>query len=331
MPIAFITGITGQDGSYLSELLLSKGYSVHGLVRRTSSIERSRISHLYFNDQIYNKSLFLHYGDLYDITALRRALLKVKPDEVYHFAGQSHVGLSFELPESTCDTTAIGTLRLLEILRDLDPCPRFLHASSSEIFGEPVETPQNETTPINPINPYGCAKAFGTSITKVYREKLGLFAVNAICFNHESERRGENFVTKKICRSAARIKKGIDKTIELGNIDVRRDWGYAPDYVEAMWRMLQVSEAEDYVLATGFQYSLEDLLDSAFGSLGLRWQDHILVNERLMRPSDHSSLVGDSSKAREKLGWSPKNKFTEMVSKMVAHEMSLLEDYSGKR
>ncbi len=236
---ALITGITGQDGSYLTELLLEKGYTVHGVVRRNSLTQRHRIDHLTSNPEIYNKRLFLHYADLDDVTTLRRVLFRVEPAEIYHLAGQSHVGISFEIPESTCEFTAMGTLRLLEIIRDMKPCPKFLHASSSEIFGRPDECPQNEQTPMRPRNPYGVAKAFATQMVRVYREAYGLFACNAICFNHESPRRGESFVTRKITRAAARIKLGLQPQLMIGDTDSRRDWGWAPDYVRGMWMMLQ--------------------------------------------------------------------------------------------
>src|SRR5688572_13787921 len=234
MPKALITGITGQDGSYLTELLLGKGYEVHGLVRRTSSLDRSRLDHLYSNPEIYNKTLFLHYGELSDTTPLRRILQKVVPDELYHLAGQSHVGLSFEIPETTCEMTALGTLRLLEMIRDLPKAPKFFHAASSEIFGEPKEAPQNENTPFAPVNPYGCAKAYAAQMVDVYRRAFSLFAVNGILFNHESPRRGENFVTRKVCRAAAAIKLGKQDSLTLGSMTAKRDWGHAKDYVRGM-------------------------------------------------------------------------------------------------
>ncbi|HQX53413.1 MAG TPA: GDP-mannose 4,6-dehydratase, partial [Planctomycetaceae bacterium] len=248
--VALITGITGQDGSYLTELLLEKGDQVHGLVRRSSTLERSRLNQFYGDPEIYEKQLFLHYSDLSDTTTIRRIINNVQPTEFYHLAGQSHVGLSFDIPESTCDLTAMGTLRILEILRDLPKPPRFLHASSREIFGTPAVSPQDETTPINPNSPYGCAKAFATQMTKIYREAHGLFFCNAICYNHESPRRGENFVTRKVTLAAARIMAGLQKSVSLGDLDSARDWGYAKDYVYAMWLMLQQEEPDDYVLAT---------------------------------------------------------------------------------
>ncbi len=240
MPIALITGITGQDGSYLTELLLEKGYTVHGIVRRASRTERPRIDHLTLDADLYGSRLFLHYADMQDSTTLRRILLKVRPDELYHLAGQTHVGVSFEIPESTCEFTAMGTLRLLEIVRDLPSPPKVLHVGSSEVFGVPAESPQNEQTPFRPATPYGVAKAFAVDMVRVYRNAFGLFACNALCYNHESPRRGESFVTRKITRAVARIKLGSKETLKLGNIDSARDWGFAGDYVEAMWRMLQL-------------------------------------------------------------------------------------------
>jgi GDPmannose 4,6-dehydratase len=254
--IALITGITGQDGSYLTELLLQKGYEVHGIVRRSSSLERIRLNRLYTDDSVYGQRLFLHYADLSDITTIRRIIMRVRPTEFYHLAGQSHVGLSFEIPESTCDLTAMGTLRIMEILRDLQQPPRFLHASSREIFGSPEKSPQDESTPFAPVSPYGCAKAFATQMTRIYREAHGLFFCNAICYNHESPRRGENFVTRKVSLAAARIQAGLQKQLSLGDLDAARDWGYAVDFVNAMWLMLQQPAPDDYVLATGKEHTI---------------------------------------------------------------------------
>ena len=318
---ALITGITGQDGSYLTELLLEKGYQVHGLVRRSSSLERSRLQHLYTDDAIYNKRLFLHYADLDDATTIRRIVTKIQPDEFYHLAGQSHVGLSFEIPESTCDATAMGTLRIMEILRDQPNPPRFLHASSREIFGTPTISPQDENTPINPNSPYGCAKAFATQMTKVYREAHGLFFCNAICYNHESPRRGENFVTRKVTLAVARIKAGLQKTVTLGDLDAARDWGYAKDYVNAMWMMLQQAQPDDYVLATGKSHTIRDLLETAFTHIGLNWQDHVKIDDRFKRPADACALLGDPSKAVTTLNWSPKRNFGSLIALMVDHDI----------
>lgn len=315
--IALITGITGQDGSYLAELLLNKGYQVHGIVRRSSSLERIRLSSLYQDPQIYGSRLHLHYADLTDTTTIRRIVMQVQPTEFYHLAGQSHVGLSFEIPESTCELTAMATLRIMEILRDLPQPPRFLHASSREIFGTPTVSPQDEQTPVNPNSPYGCAKAFATQMTRIYRESHGLFFCNAICYNHESPRRGENFVTRKVTLAAARIKSGLQKSLTLGDLDAERDWGFAGDFVQAMWLMLQYSKADDYVLATGRSHSIRDLLQQAFSYLGLDWQQYVQIDQRFLRPADAAALLGDSSKARNVLGWHPEVGFTELVQMMV--------------
>ncbi|MFM7167373.1 MAG: GDP-mannose 4,6-dehydratase [Planctomycetaceae bacterium] len=323
--IAVITGITGQDGSYLAELLLGKGYEVHGIVRRSSSLERVRLSELYQDPQIYGSRLHLHYADLMDTTTIRRIVMKVQPTEFYHLAGQSHVGLSFEIPESTCELTAMATLRIMEILRDLPRPPRFLHASSREIFGTPTKSPQDESTPVNPNSPYGCAKAFATQMTKIYRESHGLFFCNAICYNHESPRRGENFVTRKITLAAARIRAGLQKSLSLGDLDAQRDWGFAGDFVQAMWLMLQHSQPDDYVLATGVSHSIRDLLQLAFDHLGLDWLDHVQVDQRFLRPADATALLGDSSKARHVLGWQPSLDFAGLVRLMVDTDVNRLK------
>lgn len=320
MKTALITGVTGQDGSYLSELLLAKDYTVHGLVRRSSNTVRLRLEHLTGDESIYGRRLFLHYADLDDVTTIRRLLLKLKPDEVYHLAGQSHVGASFEIPESTCEFTAMGTLRLLEILRDLDPLPRMLHVSSSEIFGHPEVSPQDEQTPMRPVTPYGVAKAFATDMVRVYRESFGFFACNAICYNHESPRRGESFVTRNITRSAVRIQRGLQHELLLGNLDATRDWGYAPNYVEAFWRMLQADEATDLVLATGQPHSVRDWLQVAFDAVGLDWHDYVELDPRFLRKADPSRLLGNPARARERIGWAPTVSFEEMVRAMVAAE-----------
>ncbi len=322
--IAFITGITGQDGSYLTELLLSEGYEVHGAVRRTSSLERSRLAHLYADATIYNRRLFLHYADLDDPTTLRRVLFKVKPQELYHLAGQSHVGLSFEIPETTCEFTAMGTLRLLEILRDLPDPPRFFHAASSELFGRPIQVPQTETTPFAPINPYGCAKAFATQMVRIYRETHGLFAVNGIFYNHESPRRGENFVTRKICRAAAAIKKGLQTELILGDTRAQRDWGHARDYVRGMWLALQHAAPDDYLFATGKLHSVQDVIETAFAALALDWRNHVKFDAHFLRPAEPLQLVGDASKARTVLGWSPQTSFTALIQEMTRAELDAL-------
>jgi len=319
--VALITGITGQDGSYLTELLLEKGDQVHGLVRRSSTLERSRLNQFYGDPEIYEKQLFLHYSDLSDTTTIRRIINNVQPTEFYHLAGQSHVGLSFDIPESTCDLTAMGTLRILEILRDLPKPPRFLHASSREIFGTPAVSPQDETTPINPNSPYGCAKAFATQMTKIYREAHGLFFCNAICYNHESPRRGENFVTRKVTLAAARIMAGLQKSVSLGDLDSARDWGYAKDYVYAMWLMLQQEEPDDYVLATGESRTIRDLLQVAFDHVGLKWQDYVKIDQRFKRPADAHELLGNPAKAIAKLGWQPTVTFEQLIGLMVDEDL----------
>lgn len=327
---AIISGITGQDGSYLCELLLEKGYTVHGIVRRSSSLDRPRLSKQYNDPDIYGKRLYLHYADLSDVTSIRRIISKTQPDEFYHLAGQSHVGLSFDIPESTCELTAIGTLRIMEILRDQDKPPRFLHASSREIFGSPLVVPQNENTPMNPTSPYGCAKAFATQMVKVYRESHGLFFCNAICYNHESPRRSENFVTKKISLAAARIKLGLQSELLMGNIDSERDWGYAKEFVEAMWMMLQQPKADDYVLATGTTHSVKEFLQLAFEHVGLDWRNHYRLDPRFNRPADPHSLLGDASKARRVLGWSPKTNLAELAQIMVDYDLERLRDNRSK-
>lgn len=320
MTTAFITGITGQDGSYLTEWLLGQGYEVHGTVRRTSSLERSRLGHLYVDPAVYNRRLFLHYADLDDATTLRRLINKVLPSELYHLAGQSHVGLSFEIPETTCEFTAMGTLRLLEILRDLPSPPRFFHATSSEIFGQPRELPQNEATPMAPINPYGCAKAFATQMVRVYRDSHGLFAVNGILYNHESPRRGENFVTRKICRAAAAIKAGRQDKLRLGDTSARRDWGHARDYVRGMWLALQDETPGDYVFATGILHSVQDVLEHAFAAVGLDWREYVETDPAMLRPVEPAQLVGDAGKARRELGWVPETSFAELIREMTLAE-----------
>jgi GDPmannose 4,6-dehydratase len=321
MPKALITGITGQDGSYLTELLLDKGYEVHGLVRRTSTLDRSRLDHLYNNPEIYGKRLFLHYGELSDTTPLRRILQKIVPDEIYHLAGQSHVGLSFEIPETTCEMTALGTLRLLEMIRDLPKPPKFFHASSSEIFGEPKAWPQNEETPIAPVNPYGCAKAYATQMVDVYRRAFNMFAVNGILFNHESPRRGENFVTRKIARAAAAIKLGHQKVLTLGSVTAKRDWGHARNYVEGMWMALQYKEPTTFIFATGKLHSVQDVVEVAFETVGLKWKDYVKQDPRFMRAMEPVHLVGDAGKAKRLLGWEPKTSFRDLIAEMTNAEL----------
>lgn len=314
---AFITGITGQDGSYLTELLLEKDYIVHGMVRRTSSMERSRLRHLYNDPKVYNHRLFLHYADLDDPTTLRRTLIKVAPDELYHLAGQSHVGLSFEIPESTCEMTAMGTLRLLEMIRDLPNPPRFFHAASSEIFGQPKDMPQDESTPYAPVTPYGCAKAFATQMVAIYRRAYGLFCCNGILYNHESPRRGENFVTQKICLAAAAIKEGRQQELSLGNLDTQRDWGDARDYVRGMWLTLQQPLANDFVFATGEQHTVRDVVQTAFDAVGLDWKKHVKQDPRFLRPEEPSRLVGNPAKAQSVLNWKRTSAFKDLITEMT--------------
>ena len=319
---ALITGITGQDGSYLTEHLLAHGYTVHGLVRRASMFNRSRIDHLRTSGKIPAERLVLHYGDLNDLTSVRRLLKKVAPTEVYHLAGQSHVGLSFEIPEVTVQENGMATLGLLEAMRDLDYPVRFYHAASSEIFGVPAGSPQTEATPFNPVNPYGCAKAFATQLCRVYRQAYGIFACSGISYNHESPRRGENFVTRKITLGAARIKAGQQSVLLLGNLAAQRDWGYAPEYVQAMWQMLQSPQPRDYVLATGQACSVREFAQAAFAELGLglefkgqgvneiaRRTDTgatvLQVDPRFFRPAESSHLLGDAALARQELNWKP--------------------------
>jgi len=321
---ALITGITGQDGSYLTELLLQKGYAVHGVVRRTSNLVRSRIEHLRRDEKIYGKSLFLHYGDLSDGTTLRRIFREVGPTELYHLAGQSHVGLSFELPESTCDEAGMATLRLLEIVRDQAEQVRFYHASSSEIFGNATETPQTENTPMWPASPYGCAKAFATQLVRVYRQSYGLFVCNGILYNHESPRRGENFVTRKIARGAARIARDLDVDLVLGNLESRRDWGRAQDYVRAMWMMLQHEKADDSVVATGETHSVREFVEAAFAVVNLPWEKHVKHDSSFERPAETARLVGCADKIRKTLGWKTAGTFQELVREMVEAEMRML-------
>jgi GDPmannose 4,6-dehydratase len=279
-----------------------------------------------YNDPtIYEKRLFLHYADLSDTTSIRRIVAKTRPDEFYHLAGQSHVGLSFDIPESTCELTAMGTLRIMEILRDQDFQIRFLHASSREIFGTPKNSPQNEDTPLSPNSPYGCAKAFASQLVRVYRESHGLFFCNAICYNHESPRRAENFVTRKITLAAARIRLGLQSKLTLGSIESARDWGYAKEFAEAMWMMLQNDTPDDYVLATGTSYTVRDFVEAAFQHVGLRWQDHVEIDKRYTRPADPEHLMGDASKAERVLGWKAATHVPDLVRIMVDHDLSMLQ------
>lgn len=337
MNTALITGITGQDGSYLAELLIEKGYAVHGLVRRASMFNRSRIESLRTGRE---GRLSLHYGELNDPTSLRRLLRTVRPQEVYHLAGQSHVGLSFEIPEVTCHENGMATLSLLESLRDLDYPVRLYHAASSEIFGAPKSSPQSEESPFDPVNPYGCAKAFATQLCRIYRRSYGMFLCNGIAYNHESPRRGENFVTRKITMAAARIKAGQQSSLEMGNLSALRDWGYAKEYVEAMWLALQATAPADYVLATGCTTSVRDFAAAAFAEVGIELEFEgegdreiarrrdtgapvISVNSRYYRPVDSSTLVGDSHRAKELLGWSARTTATEVARLMARADSDL--------
>ncbi|BDG26764.1 GDP-mannose 4,6-dehydratase [Thermus thermophilus] len=321
-----ITGITGQDGSYLAELLLQKGYEVHGIIRRASTFNTDRIDHLYKDPHDPEARLFLHYGDLTDGTGLRRILEKVQPDEVYNLGAQSHVKVSFEQPEYTADVVATGTLRLLEALRDYIKVSgkevRIYQAGSSEMFGA-SPPPQNEKTPFYPRSPYAAAKVAAYWYAVNYREAYGLFICNGILFNHESPRRGETFVTRKITRAVGRIKMGLQKKLYLGNLEAKRDWGYAGDYVEAMWLMLQQSEPDDYVIATGESHSVREFLEEAFGYVGLDWRRYVEVDPRYFRPTEVDHLQGDATKARAKLGWRPKVSFKELVRMMVDHDLEL--------
>jgi GDPmannose 4,6-dehydratase len=312
---AFITGITGQDGSYLAELLLGKGYEVHGLVRRSSSLNRSRIDQLHGNE-----SLHLHYGDLTDGVSLVNLVHAIEPQEVYNLGAQSHVKVSFGMPDYTASTNAIGTMRLLEAIRATGLDCRFYQASTSEMFGS-TPPPQNESSAFHPRSPYGASKLHAHWVTINYREAYGLFAVSGILFNHESPRRGENFVTRKITKAAAAIKAGVETDLRLGNLDAVRDWGYAPEYVEGMWRMLQADDATDYVLATGVGTTVRDFADAAFSRLGLAWQDHVKHDESFERPSEVDALIGDASKARELLGWTARTHATELAQLMVDSDL----------
>ena len=322
---ALVTGISGQDGSYLAELLLSKGYEVHGIVRRSSSFNTDRIDHLYRDPHEQGVHLFTHYGDLTDPVALTKLLYELQPDEIYHLGAQSHVRVSFDIPEYTFDVTGAGTLRLLEAIRESGVQTRFYQASSSEMFGA-APPPQSETTPFHPRSPYAVAKVAAYWAAVNYREAYGMYACNGILFNHESERRGETFVTRKITRAVARIKHGLQDKLYLGNLDAKRDWGYAPDYVEAMWLMLQADTPDDYVIATGETHSVREFLEHSFSHAGLDWEAHVEIDPRYFRPSEVDVLLGDSTKARERLGWAPKVGFEELVTLMVDADVSSLED-----
>lgn len=320
---ALITGITGQDGSFLTELLLDKGYEVYGVIRRSSSFNTERIDHLYQDPHEPNTRLRLLYGDLNDSSSLNIILRKTQPDEIYNLGAQSHVRVSFDVPEYTAEITGVGAVRLLEAIRDVGIRPKFYQASSSELYGKASQVPQTERTPFHPRSPYGCAKAYAYYITVNFRESYGMFACNGILFNHESERRGETFVSRKITRAATRIKQGLQSKLYLGNLDAQRDWGYARDYVEAMWLMMQADHADDYVVATGETHSVREFLTEAFGYLDLDWKEHIEIDPRYYRPAEVDILQGDATKARQELGWKPKVQFKELVRLMVDHDMEL--------
>ena len=319
--IALISGITGQDGSFLAELLLEKNYKVHGIIRRSSNFNTQRIDHIY-----NNPNLKLHYGDLHDSLSIFSVVNDIKPDEVYNLGAQSHVRVSFDVPEYTFDVVALGTLRILESIRKVNPGIRFYQASSSEMYGSSYDgEPQREDTPFHPRSPYGCAKVAAYHTTVNYRESYHMNASNGILFNHESERRGETFVTRKVTRAAARIKVGIQDRLFLGNLDAKRDWGYAKDHVEAMWMILQQDKGDDYVIATGKTWSIRDLLDRAFGHIDLDWNDYVEIDPKYYRPAEVDVLHGDSSKARSILGWEPKTSFDDMVKIMMTHDLTLAE------
>ncbi len=319
-----ITGITGQDGSYLAELLLAKGCEVHGIIRRASTFNTGRLESLYDDPHSGKSRLFLHYGDLSDASAMARLIGKIQPEEIYNLAAQSHVRVSFDSPEYTTDVTATGTLRLLEAIRETGIRPRFYQASSSEMFGLVREVPQTERTPFYPRSPYGCAKVFSYWITVNYRESYGMHVSNGILFNHESPRRGETFVTRKITRAVAHIHAGLQDKLFLGNLDAKRDWGYAKEYVEAMWLMLQQDKPDDYVIATNETHSVREFLESAFARVGLDWKKFVEIDPRYHRPAEVDLLIGDYSKARHQLGWEPKTKFVELVKLMVDADVELL-------
>ena len=324
MKKALITGITGQDGSYLAEFLLAKGYEVHGIIRRASTFNTGRIDHLYKDPHINGVRLFLHYGDIADSTNLIKLLYRIQPDEVYHLAAQSHVRVSYDIPEYTGDVTGLSTIRILEAIRETGVKARFYQASSSEMFGKVHEVPQRETTPFHPRSPYGVAKVYAHWAAVNYRESYDLFACCGILFNHESPRRGETFVTRKITRAVARIKAGQQKNLYLGNLDAKRDWGYAKEYVEAMWSMLQQDKPEDYVIATGETHSVAEFLTEAFSYVNLDWRDYVELDPKYLRPAEVDLLIGDASKAKREIGWNPKVTFKELVRLMVDADVSMV-------
>jgi GDPmannose 4,6-dehydratase len=328
---ALITGITGQDGSYLTEFLLAKGYEVHGIVRRASTFNRGRLDDVWSDPHLSHTRLFLHYGDLSDSGSLTRILVEIQPDEIYNLAAQSHVRVSFDNPEYTMDVNATGTLRLLEALRDSKLKPRFYQASSSEMYGKVMEVPQTETTPFYPRSPYGVSKVAAYWATINYRESYGMHASNGILFNHESPRRGEGFVTRKITRAVAHIVAGLEDKLYLGNLDAKRDWGYAREYVEAMWRMLQQDQPGEYVIATGETHSVREFLEEAFGQVGLDWEKYVVMDPRYLRPTEVDLLVGDAGKAQRQLGWKPATTFKSLVKLMVQADIDLLKAHQEGR
>ena len=323
---ALITGITGQDGSYLAELLLEKGYEVHGIIRRASSFNTSRLEDIYQDPHVDSANMILHYGDLSDASGLARLIGQVEPEEIYNLGAQSHVRVSFDAPEYTADVDGTGTIRLLEAIRETGIKPRFYQASSSEMYGKVQEVPQTEETPFYPRSPYACAKVYSYWITVNYRESYGMHASNGILFNHESPRRGETFVTRKITRAVAHIKEGLQKKLYLGNLDAKRDWGFAKEYVEAMWLMMQQDESDDYVVATGETHSVREFLEVAFEHVGLNYQDYVEIDPRYFRPAEVDLLIGDPTKAKEKLGWEPKTKFEDLTRLMVESDLKHLRD-----
>ena len=329
--VALITGITGQDGSYLTELLLSKKYEVHGIIRRSSSFNTGRLNDVYQDPHVDNRNLILHYGDLQDSSSLINLIRDIKPNEVYNLGAQSHVKVSFEIPESTSDITGLGTIRLLEAIRASGIETKFYQASSSELYGS-TPPPQNELTPFHPRSPYGVAKIFSYWATVNYRESYGLHASNGILFNHESPRRGETFVTRKITKAVARIAAGIDKELYLGNLDAVRDWGYAKEYVDAMWLMLQQSQGDDFVIATGEAATVRDFAKVAFTRANLDYEKYIKIDKRYLRPAEVDALIGDASKAKKKLNWEPKTKWKALAELMVDADIQLLDDkLSGRK
>lgn len=329
MKKALITGLTGQDGSYLAEILLKKGYEVHGIIRRASTFNTGRIDHIYQDPHIQGVSLFMHYGDIADANTIRKLVYKIQPDEVYHLAAQSHVRVSFDVPEYTANITGLGTLRILEAIKDYQEHTsrqvKFYQASSSEMFGS-SPPPQNESTIFKPRSPYSCAKVFAYHTTVNYREAYNIFAVNGILFNHESPRRGETFVTRKITRGIANILAGKQDKLYLGNLDAKRDWGYALEYMEAAWLMMQQEKPDDFVIATGESHSVKDFVEEAFKSVGLDWKKHVEIDSRYFRPTEVDSLIGDASKARNVLGWEPKTKFKDLVKMMVDADINSVKN-----